>query len=94
MARPITKGQFADLWLAEFVSPNGHCGLCGNKGLIDTRGKMFTLAGVECGVKAYCICPNGRSLKRAMTPRKSLPEEPGKQSPGLARQEPGKTSDT
>jgi len=66
MPKPITKKQMADLWFAEFVSPNHHCGLCGNSGVIDTRGKVFTAAGVECGVKAYCICPNGRSLRRAM----------------------------
>lgn len=57
----------SDLWL-EFRGPAhepGHCGLCGNSGVIDTRGRMYTPAGVECGVLAFCICPNGRAFKRA-----------------------------
>lgn len=40
------------------------CGLCGQSGIIDTRGHTFTPAGFECGVLRWCICPNGRSLKR------------------------------
>lgn len=50
-----------DLWL-EFVGKN-HCGLCGNSGVIDTRGKIKTAAGFECGVRQFCICPNGRAWK-------------------------------
>ncbi len=56
----------ADLWL-EFLGPAGaahHCGLCGNSGVIDTRGRMFTPAEHECGVLAFCICPNGRVYKK------------------------------
>jgi len=41
-----------------------HCGLCGNHGIVDTVGKVFTPAGHECGVKTFCICPNGRVMKR------------------------------
>ncbi len=52
-----------DLWL-EFNHPAGLCGLCGNYGFVDTRGKVFSPAHVECGVLAYCICPNGRSMKK------------------------------
>lgn len=63
MPRPITKNQLADLWLAEF-GKRGHCCLCGNRGIIDTRGKMFTPAGFECGDVAFCICPNGRAMKK------------------------------
>ena len=62
MPRPITKNQLADLWVREFSS-TGHCVLCGNAGVIDTRGKLFTAAGVECGDKVFCICPNGRVMK-------------------------------
>ena len=65
MAKPITKGQLADLWMKEFA-PHGHCCLCGNSGVIDTRGKVFTSAGVEVGAKVWCICPNGRSIKRQL----------------------------
>jgi hypothetical protein len=66
VSRPITKNQLADLWIAEFVSDNGYCSLCGNRGTIDTRGKVFTPAGIECGKQSYCICPNGRAIKKAM----------------------------
>lgn len=41
------------------------CGLCGNTGVIDTRGRVKTPAGYECGVRAFCICPNGRAWKDA-----------------------------
>lgn len=51
------------LWL-EFVSV-GLCGLCGNTGSIDTRSSAVSAAGVRCGVRAFCICPNGRALKRS-----------------------------
>ncbi len=63
MTRPITKNQLADLWVTEFSS-TGHCVICGNHGVIDTRGKVFTSAGFECGDRVWCICPNGRILKR------------------------------
>ena len=62
MSRPITKKQLADFWLKEFSRKN-HCCLCGNYGIIDTRGKVFTPAGYDCGDKVFCICPNGRALK-------------------------------
>lgn len=41
------------------------CGLCGNSGFINTIGTAKTPQGKPCGVKAFCICPNGRALKRA-----------------------------
>jgi len=58
-----TKPALANLWLAEF-SHRGHCCICGNHGTIDTRGKVFTPAGYECGDLVYCICPNGRVMKK------------------------------
>lgn len=64
MPRPITKNQLTDLWAAEYLSHNHHCCLCGNSGKIDTRGKVHTSAGVECGKLVWCICPNGRIMKR------------------------------
>ncbi len=63
MPKPITKTQMASLWLDEF-SDTGHCCLCGNHGIIDTRGKVFTPAGHECGDRVWCICPNGRIMKK------------------------------
>lgn len=48
----------------EFIHPERHlCGLCGNHGIIDTVGKMFSPAGVECGVRVPCVCANGRAIK-------------------------------
>lgn len=64
MARPITKNQLAYLWLGEYAR-RGHCCLCGNSGIIDTRGKIFTPVGVECGDLVFCICPNGRAMKKS-----------------------------
>lgn len=48
----------------EFMHPAGHCGLCGNAGVIDTVGKVRTAAGVEVGIKVPCLCANGRAIKR------------------------------
>ena len=44
------------------------CGLCGNGGVVDTRGKVTTPFGVATGLRAYCICPNGRTMKRRKLP--------------------------
>lgn len=41
------------------------CGLCGNTGFVDTRGRAVSAAGVDAGVRALCICPNGRAIKKA-----------------------------
>jgi hypothetical protein len=51
-----------DTWL-EFLEQSC-CGLCGNVGILDTRGKAKTPRGEPCGVRAYCICPNGRAIKQ------------------------------
>ena len=60
MSKDLTK---VNLWY-EFADENGLCGLCGNKGVIDNRGKVKSSAGVSRGVKAFCICPNGRAMKK------------------------------
>lgn len=39
------------------------CTLCGNLGIIDTRGTK-TSAGVEVGRINFCICPNGQQLRK------------------------------
>lgn len=52
----------------EYRHPTAHhCGLCGNSGTVDTVGKIFTAAGVECGVRMPCVCANGRGIKRALS---------------------------
>jgi hypothetical protein len=70
-----------ELWLEFLSSDKGdgavHCGLCGNHGIVCTFGHVRTPAGVECGVQRFCICPNGRALKRQRDPRmaKAIPEK-------------------
>jgi hypothetical protein len=63
MPKPITKNQMSDFWLNEFAKHQACC-LCGNRGIIDTRGKVSTPAGYECGDVVFCICPNGRTMKK------------------------------
>ena len=57
----------ATTWL-EFLGPGDEscCGLCGNTGLVDTRGTVKTPKGNDCGIRAFCICPNGRLLKNLL----------------------------
>lgn len=63
MKRAISKRALSDFWHEEFAA-TGYCCLCGNHGVIDTRGKVHTPAGLECGDLVFCICPNGRALKK------------------------------
>lgn len=58
----------ADTWL-EFLGPPGseaYCGLCGNRGVVDTRGRVIAPDGNDCGIRAFCFCPNGRTLKHKL----------------------------
>lgn len=64
MARPISKNQLADFWLAEFLGEDKLCMLCGNHGIVDTRGHVKSPRGLPSGGRAWCICPNGRALKK------------------------------
>lgn len=38
------------------------CTLCGNHGIVDTRG-VKSPAGVETGRLNWCICPNGQAMR-------------------------------
>lgn len=49
------------LWL-EFVE-NHLCALCANTGIVNTLG-IRSHAGTPSGIRTYCICPNGRAMKR------------------------------
>lgn len=40
-----------------------HCTICGNSGIIDSRG-VSTAAGVVVGRLNWCICPNGQTIRR------------------------------
>lgn len=59
-----------DYWL-EFYADK-HCTLCGNSGIVDTRG-VRTAAGIEVGRRNWCICPNGQIMRQHA---KGLPEQP------------------
>ena len=55
-----------DTWLEFLADMKSCCGLCGNSGIVDTRGKVISPRGEDCGVRACCICPNGRTIKHAL----------------------------
>lgn len=59
----MTKAS--ELWL-EFLTPEKLCGLCANHGIVNTVGKITSPAGCVTGVEAWCICPNGRILKKQL----------------------------
>jgi len=42
----------------------GLCSLCGNMGVIDTRGRAISGAGIDAGRLNYCICPNGVEMRK------------------------------
>jgi hypothetical protein len=65
-ARAWTEFTFMKKWSEhDGVGINaGCCGLCGNTGIIDTRGHAKTPSGDPAGIRAFCICPNGRKAKR------------------------------
>lgn len=43
------------------------CSLCGNSGIIDTRGTAISGAGIDAGKLNHCICPNGRAMREEGT---------------------------
>lgn len=53
------------------IPSHGHaipvCGLCGNSGILDTTGSA-TIHDKPCGIRTFCICPNGRAMKRIGKP--------------------------
>lgn len=48
-------------WLKFYC--DGACKLCGNSGWVDTTG-VRTPAGVLVGGVQYCLCPEGKALRR------------------------------
>lgn len=60
---PWQPGVVDNVWW-EFIHPSRLCSLCGNSGIIDTIGKVVSAAGVRAGARSFCICPNGREMKR------------------------------
>ncbi len=46
------------------VTPYGLCSLCGNMGVIDTRGRAISGAGIDAGRLNYCLCLNGMEMRK------------------------------
>ena len=66
MVKGTKKKAVTDYWLKFYVKD--HCTLCGNSGIIDSRG-VKTAAGMEVGRLNFCICPNGQAMRRqGLTP--------------------------
>lgn len=67
-----TYSSMKDLWMEFTVQVYNDdikmdiplCGLCGNTGIVDTLNSAVSPAGVKCGIKAFCICPNGRVKRK------------------------------
>jgi hypothetical protein len=52
-----------DYTFTYYGAPENHmCTLCGQRGIIDTRG-VKTPAGIEVGRLNWCICPNGQAMR-------------------------------
>ena len=51
-----------DYVFTHYLSPENMCSLCGQRGIIDTRG-VKTPAGVEAGRLNWCLCPNGQAMR-------------------------------
>lgn len=67
MKRPIRPKHYVvtDYWLTYYATD--HCTLCGNTGVLDTRG-VRTASGVSVGRRNWCICPNGQAMRAAGLP--------------------------
>ena len=61
------------------IAEIGFCGLCGNSGIIDTRGRAITGAGLDVGIKTYCLCANGQAMRTSDSEEKKKEEEIQKQ---------------
>ena len=56
-----------EYWLVHYTNPSpvAGCSLCGNTGIIDTRGAVSP-AGFPAGRLIFCICPNGQARRHAL----------------------------
>lgn len=66
----INLHDLDEYWITCYVN-GGMCSLCGNSGVIDTRG-VYTAADIEVGRLNYCLCPNGRKLREYEIPPESV----------------------
>jgi hypothetical protein len=57
------KKKLTKYWMKHYLSETHLCSLCGNHGIIDTRG-VLSPAVIEVGRLNWCICPNGQALRK------------------------------
>lgn len=69
MARDYENEAVTDYWMEHYCGD--HCTLCGNSGVIDSRG-VRTAAGFEVGRLNWCVCPNGQAIRAQV---KGLPKD-------------------
>lgn len=66
--------EFTVLWVNPMFPPEANqipmCGLCGNGGIIDTTSVVKDSKGNSMGIRAFCICPNGRYKRKTKLGRK------------------------
>lgn len=74
MPVPASRTQLANFW-ADNYAPHGACCICGNKGFIDTRGKVHTGLGKDVGALVWCICPNGAVARRTSKQKGPTPKD-------------------
>lgn len=53
----------SEYWL-EHYAPQDVCVLCGNSGIVDTKGTAFWPDGKPAGGRHWCFCPNGRERRK------------------------------
>jgi hypothetical protein len=63
VVNPRENAAVTSYWLDHYVTEAGLCGLCGNTGVLDTRGRAISPVGVEAGGRYACICPNGQARR-------------------------------
>jgi hypothetical protein len=51
-----------DYVFTHYLSADNMCSLCGQRGIIDTRG-VQTPAGYPAGRLNWCLCPNGQAMR-------------------------------
>jgi len=74
---PVKQKRVTDYWLAYYAHPTLHlCSLCGNSGIIDTTKTAISAAGMNAGMRNFCICPNGQEMRNAATHAPGANEKP------------------
>ena len=61
--KKVRRNKTVENYAFKHYFPLNHCGLCGNSGVIDTRG-VTTAGGITVGGIWWCICPNGQAHRQ------------------------------